>query len=357
MFDHLMNDMVFDSTLSNAFRIDDLVTAGYITYSSYFGKIAYQAGLRFEQTYFVGQMTDRDGRFEFIYPQGLRNFDKALFPSLYFSRKFNEKNEAQLNFSRKIGRPGFMQLIPFIMYADRQSVQIGNPVLAPEFINLAEINYSSIFGKSNILSSLYLRHTSNTITNFFYPSPDDPEVLIGTFINGLSSLNYGWENTYKLSINKSIDFTVNAHVFYTNIEAEQNNIRISNQGLSWNAKAIFALRLPKKWSVQINGNYEAPRFIPQGQLREIYFMDVSVNKDFNKHFTASFTVSDMFNTKRFGTFYQDQFFIQDISRRWEVRYARVNLVWKFGEPDFSFFRRRGSQRREPGSGGTEMQEM
>jgi len=357
MFDPVMSMMMFDSTLSNAFRIDDWVSAAYVNYSNMIGKIAYQAGIRFEQTYFVGQLTDREGRFEFIYPQGLKNLDKALFPSLYFSRKFNEKNEAQLNFSRKIKRPGFMQLIPFIMYADRQSVQIGNPVLAPEFINLAEVNYSAIFGKSNMLTSLYFKHTSNTITNFYYPSPDDPEILIGTFINGRSSLNYGIEQTYKYTPNRAIDFTLNANVFYTNIEAEQNGQLISNQGLSWNVKGIVSMRLPKKWSLQLNGNYEAPRFIPQGRLREIYFVDLSVNKDFNKNFTASFTVSDMFNSKRFGTFYADNFFMQDISRRWEVRYARINLIWKFGEQDFSLFRRRSAQRREPGAGGTEMQEM
>jgi outer membrane cobalamin receptor len=356
-FDHGLNEFAFDSTLSNAFRIDDLVTAAYVNYSSMWGKIAYQAGLRFEQTYFVGQMTDREGRFEFIYPRGLSNFDKALFPSLYFSRKFDKKGEVQLNFSRKIGRPGFMQLIPFIMYADRQSVQIGNPVLAPEFINLAEINYSKIMEKSNFLTSLYLRYTTDKITNFYFPSPDDPEVLIGTYINGTSSMNYGWENTYKYTPSKMMDFTLNTHVFYTDIRAEQNNQLIANQGWSWNAKVIYSLRLPKQWSIQLNGSYEAPRFIPQGRMREIYYADLSINKNFNKHFNASFTISDMFNTKRFGTFYEDQFFIQDLSRRWEVRYARINLVWKFGEPDFSFFRRKGGQRGEPGSGGTEMQEM
>src|SRR5690606_7707325 len=56
MFDHMLDEMIFDSTLSNAFRIDDFVSAAYINYSNMFGKIAYQAGLRFEQTYFVGQM-------------------------------------------------------------------------------------------------------------------------------------------------------------------------------------------------------------------------------------------------------------------------------------------------------------
>ena len=357
-FSYQTYDFEFDSTLSNMFRIDDFVGAAYVNYSNMFKKkIAYQAGLRFEQTYFVGTLPDRNESFEYIYPKGLKNLDKALFPSIYFSRKFNPKNEAQLNFSRKIKRPDFMQLIPFIMFADRQSYQIGNPVLAPEFLNMAEVNYSSIFKKGNLLTSLYFKHTTNTITNFFSPSPTDPEVLVGSYINGRSSSNFGWENTLKYSPFSMIDVTFNAHVFYTEISASQNNVLISNGGFSWNTKAMVALRLKNKLSFQVNGNYEAPRIIPQGRLREIYFMDLSVNKEFNKHWSASATLSDVFNSKQFGTFYSSEVFQQDISRRWETRYVRFNLTYKFGEPDFSFFRKRNAQRREPGSGGTDMPEM
>lgn len=357
-FNHQTEAFRFDTTLSNMFRIDDFVGAAYVNYSNMFKKkIAYQAGLRFEQTYFVGTLPDRNESFEYIYPKGLKNLDKALFPSIYFSRKFNPKNEAQLNFSRKIKRPDFMQLIPFIMFADRQSYQIGNPVLAPEFLNLAEVNYSSIFKKGNLLTSLYVKHTTNTITNFFSPSPTDPEVLVGTYINGRSSTNFGWENTMKYSLFSNIDFTLNAHVFYTEISASQNNVLISNGGFSWNTKAMISVRLKNKLSFQINGNYEAPRIIPQGRLREIYFMDLSISKEFNKHWSVSATLSDVFNSKRFGTYYSSDVFQQDISRRWETRYVRFNLTYKFGEPDFSFFRKRNAQRREPGSGGTEIPEM
>ena len=356
-FKYATFSFVNDSVLSNSFRIDDFISAAYVNYANKIGKIGYQAGLRFEQTYFVANLEETGETFSYIYPQGIDNLDKALFPSLYLSRKFNSKKEAQINFSRKIKRPGFMQLIPFIMFADRQNVQIGNPALAPEFVNLAEINYSQNFTKGSAFSSLYFRQTNGVITNFASPSPIDPEVLISTYINGDQLVDYGFEQTLRILPVKMLEATINANLFYTDISATQNQTVFRNSGFSWNVKTNLLLKLPASWNIQWNVNYEAPRFIPQGKMRAIYFTDLSINKSIGKKINIGFTASDMFNTKRFGTDISDPFYIQELSRRWESRYVRVNLTWKFGEPDFSIFRRRSSQRREPGSGGSEMQEF
>lgn len=357
-YNYEFNRYLRDTLLSNLFNIDDFVGAAYATYTNMIKKkIGVQAGLRFEQTYFIGRLPEKNQSFEYIYPRGLENLGRALFPSLYFSRKLSSKNEVQLNFSRKIRRPDFMQVIPFIMFADRQSYQIGNPVLAPEFINLAEANLSRIYSKGSLLTSFYLRHITNSITNFFYPSPTEADVLVGTFINGKTATNFGCENTVKYSPSRMIDLNLNAHVFYTEISASQNNQDFSNSGFSWNTRLITNVRLPKKWGFQVNASYEAPRIIPQGRTREIYFVDLSASKEINKSWTASLTLSDMFNTKRFGSYFESVVFRQDLSRRWETRYVRLNITYKFGEPDISIFKKRTSQRRDPGSGGTEMPEM
>jgi hypothetical protein len=120
---------------------------------------------------------------------------------------------------------------------------------------------------------------------------------------------------------------------------------------------MFSVKASKKLSFQINGSYEAPRIIPQGTINAIWFSDISCNLNINKKLSASATLSDVFNTKRYGTNYQSVSFNQDIIRRWETRYFRMNITWKFGEPDVSLFRRRNNSRRDPGSGGTEMQEL
>lgn len=353
--DQLNNSTLLDSGLSNNLRIDDFVGAAYVNYAGMWKGIGYQAGLRYEHTWFVGELTNTGETFNYIYPKSIKEIDKVLFPAIYLSKKIKDKHEFQMNYSRKIGRPGFMQLIPFIMYADRQSVQIGNPVLGPEFINLGEVNYSFTGNKGSLLTSIYARQTLYSITPIVYTSEIDPEILISSYVNGRDKLDLGWETTIKRSITKWLDFTTNANLFYTKVSLEQGGTIVNNEGFSWNIKGMLSVKASKKLNFQWNGNYEAPRIIPQGKVNPIWFMDFSCSYTFNKKFSASATLSDAFNTKQYGTFYSTDNFTQRNVRRWESRYFRVNLTWKFGEPDVSIFRRRSGGRREPGSGGTEME--
>jgi len=354
----LLNDVVTaDTGLSDAVRIDDFVGAGYFNFAGKFKDIGYQAGIRYEHTYFEGRVLNSGEVFSYIYPKSLKEADKVLFPALYLSKRFGEKQEMQLNFSRKIGRPGWMQLIPFIMFADRQSVQIGNPVLGPEFINLAEWNYSYTGSKFSTLTSIYGRQTLYSITNVVYPLESNPEVVVSTYANGRNKSDLGFENTLKGSFSSKLEGNVNSNVFYTRTDLDQNGINYINEGWSWNAKAALTWKMFEKSSLQLNGNYEAPRIIPQGRVVEIWSVDATLNMNFTKKLSLTVTASDIFNTRVFGTIYLTPTFEQKTVRRWESRHVRFMLSWKFGEPDVSVFRRRSSGRRTPGSGGSEMQEM
>jgi hypothetical protein len=352
-----------DTGLSNNFDIRDIVNAAYINYGNYFRPlgIGYQVGFRFEQTYFVGKVVDKNLTFEYIYPQGTKNLQNAIFPSIYLNRRWGLNKEAQLNFSRKINRPGWMQIMPFIMFADRQSYRIGNPNLAPEFINTAEANYNHIFNWGNLLSSAYIKVTENAITNYVYTYVDalrnDSSILVSTFINGNNAYNYGWENTMRFTMmNKKMDWTFNGHIFYTDISANSANSGVlQNRGMSWNVKAIMNYKIFWGLNLQLNGNYEAPRIIPQGTTREVYFLDISLAKDITKRMSFNFTISDVFNTKIWGAVYNTPNFTQDFTRRWESRFARITFTWRFGEIDQSLFRRKGQNQRRQDGGGDSME--
>jgi iron complex outermembrane receptor protein len=340
-----------DSALTTLFNITDNINALYVNYVGYFKRIGYQAGLRFEQTNFTSTDDNRGLSFEYKYPNGFNNLAKALFPSIYLSKKFNEKNEIQLNFSRKINRPDRMQIMPYILFSDKLNYQIGNPALAPEFINLAEANYNTIWNQGSWLTSAYLRHQQNPITSYVYASPSDSNVLITTFINGKANTSYGWENTFKFSVlNHKLDLTLSGTVFYVNINAITSEGVLENSGISWNTKAMLSYKLPAAFTAQVNGSYEAPRIIPQGTTISVYSMDFSLNKDVNKKLSLNFTINDVFNTKRFGSQFETAFVTQDLSRRRDVRFFRVGFTYRFGEWDASIFRKRKPSREGQGGG-------
>lgn len=353
LFDYTTGNYEADTFLTNAYRVDDLVNAAYVTYTAKAGKwFDYQAGLRFEQTYLVAELVGKNQTFSYLYPNGFQNLGKALFPSLYLSRKVNEYSEFQVNFSRKINRPGFRQITPFIFFADKQNYTIGNPALAPEFINLAEANYSKTFTKGNYLGSVYGRYTTDVITNFVYTLPTDSSVLVNTFTNGNSQSALGSEQTIKYNLSEKLEVTLNANVFYTRISASAGALSLNNSGFSWNAKVNALYKLPADFNLQLNTDYEAPRIIPQGRTVPTYSTDLTLSKDIKRVWSFAISVQDVFNTRRFGQRFETPTFIQDFSRRRDTRFVRITASYRFGEFDMSLLKRlrRGGQNNGGGGG-------
>lgn len=346
-----------DTSLTNDYKINELINAAYVTYSNMYKGYAYQVGLRFEQTRFTGELVGKNQRFEFYYPDSIGNLAKAFFPSLFITKRIGEKHEFQLNFTRKINRPGFMQAMPFIMFADKFNYRIGNPNLSPEFINTIEANYNKIFPKGNFFTSVYFKAIENPITNFTLPLASDTtnQILLTTFINGNTQYNFGWEKNLRYSfLNKKLDFTFNLNTYYTRISAVTGTQTIRNSGINWNTKAIISYKLPKSYTVQVNGSYEAPRIIPQGTTLDVYSVDFSIAKEVMKFMNINLIVNDVFNTRRFGTFFESASLNQEVSRRREVRFIRLSVTIRFGEMDASIFRKR-SQRRGEGGGGMDIE--
>lgn len=331
-----------DTTMSNQYVIDDMVNAAYVNYTSQtFWKINYQAGLRFEQSYYKGSITDKNQSFSYNYPSSAEDIMKSLFPGIYLSRKFDKNQEWQVNFSRKIQRPNFFQLMPFVMFADRQNYRIGNPQLKPEFRNIAEVNYNKTMTKGSYLASGYFRYEEQPITDVAYPSLDDPTVLVNTSVNGDNALRYGMEHTFKYTLFKAMDVTLNANVFYIYIRGlvVPTEPPVKAEGFAFNTKAVFSYRLPKSWTLQLNGNYESPRILLLGASIPLYSADFSVNKMISTKWNINATVSDIFNSRRMGTHYETPYYIQDLSRRRESRYFRISVTYMFGKMDASIFKK------------------
>ncbi len=342
-----------DSIMSNRYVIDDAINAAYINYSAKtFWDIGYQTGLRFEQSYYRGTIADKNLKFSYSYPSSGDNILKSLFPAIYFSKKLKKNQELQLNFSRKINRPNFFQLMPVVMFADKQNYRIGNPQLKPEFKNIAEVNYNKILSKGSFLSSGYFRYEEQPITDVAYPSQADPTVLVNTSINGDNSIRYGLENTFKYNFFKNLDWTINANVYYIYIKGivVPGQPVVKAEGYAYNAKTTISYKLPKQFTLQVNGNYESPKILLLGVANQIYSMDISLNKMIGTKWIFNATLSDVFNTRRMGTHYETPYYIQDLSRRRESRYFRFTVTYLFGKMDASIFKR-GKQMK--GLGGQE----
>lgn len=360
--------------LSNNYTIKEKVYAAYATYGNKLGSIQYQAGLRGEFSDFQGILLDKGDKFGYKYPSTSKDIWNALFPSLYLTKQLTESAEIQLNYSRKLRRPNFRQINPFIDISDPLNLQQGNPALKPEFVNSIEFNFNQQYDKGNFLAVLYWRNTqgditrySDTITAAQYAQLNnagiDPSAILNTYINAQNSNRYGAELTLQHKFLPNFDITPSINLQYRSVEAEVEKTVLSNEGFNWSAKLTSNYKLTgvtspvfKNMSFQLTGNYESARVVPQGKEKERYKMDLALRKDLLKgnKGTITFAVDDVFNTHKFGSIYDTDQFYQDSYRRWRVRSYKLTVSYKFGDNKFSFFNRKrnsGDERSPDTEGG------
>lgn len=346
--------------LSNNYRFIDQVYAGYVTYTQSIGKFGYQAGLRAESSDYVGTLISTNQKFRNQYPI-------SLFPSTFLEYRFNEKNNVQLNYSRRVNRPSFFNLIPFIDYSDSLNLSRGNPALRPEFTHSLELSYLKDLGKNNsILTSAYLKNSTNLITRyqlFEYNDVYDKMVLMNTYANANSSYAYGIEFTLKNNIKKLVDITTNVNLFNSVINGNNIAANLENEMFSWFVKMNLNFRLPKSFSLQLTCDYRSKAALQmggggwgghggwggssstaQGYTGERYSIDIALKKDFwNRKASLTFNVSDVFKTEKNITHTESPLFVQDSWRIRDQRFFRVNFSYRFGKFDASIFRRKNTR--------------
>jgi outer membrane receptor protein involved in Fe transport len=363
----LNNNTEVKLPLSTNVKYDENVYAAYTTFSDKVNTIRYQLGLRAEYSRFNGELVDSAQKFGYELPLDVSNIFDGLFPSIFLTKEVGEGKEIQLNFSRRIRRPNFWQLNPFIDINDPLNIQQGNPALRPEYVNSFEFNYNNQYEKGNFLGVLYFRNNVADITRYgdtitaeqysrLNNAAIDPNAILNTFINAQFTNRMGAEFTLNHTIG-NFEFIPNINLQYRKVKAVVGDLNLSNEGFNWETKLMFNYRFAntksailKNMNLQLTGNYESREIIPQGRNKEQFVADFAMRKDFlkNRAATVTLAVNDIFNTNRWGQIYDTENFYQDAYRRWNVRNFRLTFSYRFGNRDFNMF---GQRDRRGGGGG------
>lgn len=334
-YDKSSDSFLYDSVLSNDFLITENVNAAYVNYTRRVKKVDVQAGLRIENVNFTGEALNKPNqKFGYSYPSDIDHIFNAVFPALYLSKKLKTNNELQFNITRKLNRPRYYYLMPIVFFADKFNYRIGNPGLQPEFVNKSEINYNFVKPNFNYLTALYGQVTENSILYGAYQSSTDSSVLVNTFINGGISYTVGWENIIRITSIKNLTLSGTATPYYIAVNyVDMEGVKLKNKGFSLNSKFMLSYKLPKDFTIQLNGLYEAPKPIPQGNKTDLFFFDISLSKKIKKSFSFNLILSDVMNTKQRGTVYSTPDYYQYLIRRRESRYLKFTATWMFGKTD------------------------
>lgn len=332
------------------------VYAAYVTITSAIKNFGYEVGLRAESSDYTGVLNDTQ-TFKHNYPV-------SLFPSVFLSQKLGNKQELQANFSRRINRPNFFQLIPYTDRTDSLNITRGNPNLVPEFTNSFEVSYSKTFkNNSSFLASVYYKHTDNLITRYLDSETNATTgklELINTYENANSSYAYGAELTSVDYITKWWDLTANVNFYNSKINTSNIPGAVSQPSIfSYFGKLNNNFKLPAHFTIQLSGNYQSKTNLPvsgggqqfgppsqaqsssQGYIKPFWFADIAIKKTFLKKQNAAITVSmnDIFRTRKNEQISESPFFYQDYTRLQSPQLVRVNFTYRFGKIDISTIKR------------------
>lgn len=379
IYSWVLNQYIPITAINANYKFNDKVYASYGTYSNVIGKKTnYQLGLRVESSKYTGTLLTNGNSFGNSYPL-------SLFPSLNFTHQIDPTQDIQFSFARKINRPNFFQILPFVDYTDSLNINRGNPGLIPEFTSSLELNYQKSFkGNHSILISGYYKKTDNLITRYQVKEASSvagKDILINTYINANSSQAYGLELTSRNPVSKWLELTTNLNFYNSSINSSNLQVDLSNSLWSFFAKMNANIKLPSNFTLQLTGDYRSKSILPQGggggggmggpggggggrggggggggwggfvqtsaqgYVKPNYGFEFALKKDFlkEKRGTLTLSMNDMFKTKVFGSYSESQYFTQTNSRRRDWQVFRLNFNYRFGKVDASIFKRKNTR--------------
>ena len=318
-----------DLSRSNHFLYNENISAAYASVDAEKGKWHWQAGLRYEFTSYnarqLGNTVVRDSAFK-------RNYS-SIFPTAFVSYQLDSNNNITVRVGKRIDRPPFQNLNPFLTTLNKYTYEGGNPFIKPQYTwNFAiahtykqmlttEISYSYL---KDYFSQIFIIDSNSNNVN--------KNIIIYTRGNVGSFQNLGITETFQIPVTKWWNLTAIAvynykvikGVVWAPVEAKvsQLNVSINNQ-----------LQLKKGWSFELSGYYQTKSQIdlqewlkPQGEL------NFGVAKQIlKKKGTVKLSIRDMTWFQNYSGYSTFQNSYEPFTIKWDTRVVRLSFSWRFGQ--------------------------
>lgn len=217
----------------------------------------------------------------------------SLFPSIAYTQKLNDAHQIGVSFARRITRPSFQEMAPFLYFVDPYTFFSGNAALQPAILSSLKVDYTY---RSLITSIEYAREDSS-IAAF------QSRLIPGTNIQVMSSLNF--RRTQTVTALFALPFQV------TGWWSTQNNIMISRQEvdgfrnhLPVTVNRSFVqlnttqnIRLPRDFGFEMSGFYQSATLFGIMRIEPRWGINLGLQRALpNNKGKFTLSVDDVFNT-------------------------------------------------------------
>lgn len=258
-YDSLKADYsVLDSGRSNHFIYDENINAAYVNYNRPLGKKwSAQLGLRVENTNSNGiskgyTFSTAENKFVYTETKFKRSYTQ-LFPTVYLQYTANEKNQFVINYGRRIKRPDYEDMNPFVHFLDRYTFEQGNPNISPQFSHNVELSHTY---KGFLTTTVNYTATNDIIQQVLEQNDHTNETYIKK-ANIASAKQVGLEVTANKSITKWWSGNIYTNVYYNHFKGLVNNEPISIGITTYMVQLQQQFKFGKVWAAELSGFYRS----------------------------------------------------------------------------------------------------
>ena len=326
------SDWQLSVPLSNDLRHREYIPAAYVMYSSKLSqKLTMKAGLRFEYSR-TTLRNDKD------------HLDEAsncyfVAPNLVLNYRISDPWQFSLGLSRRISRPTYPQLNPYINLIDNNTYETGNIHLKPEKANKLDIGYSYAGQSLKVNGNAYLNYTQDYINQIAYI---DQNILVMTYINGNQYLNTGVEHNIRWSAQRWLGVDVGCNVFYTKSRGTSQGVTFrrsatsgdaclsKNDGWTCNGNASLNIMPIQGMTIQAQYIVTTPQYFPQFTTKTIHYCNLGIRQQLpKKGVTLSALLTDVFNTRRWDISSDNSVYTLVNNSKNRSRIFWLGISWNF----------------------------
>lgn len=289
-FEILKDDQwVNDPGNTNHFIYKENVNAAYLNLSKKLKKgWSVNVGVRGEQTITHTDQMNSDSL--------NKNNYFELFPNVSLSKMINPNNILSLSYARRIDRPDYQSLNPFIYYVDEYTYREGNPFLKPQFVNSAELSYTFHRKYSAVLN---YSHTSDVITRII-------RQVDSTHVDYQTQGNLSKLNSLTLTLGIPIKITPWWHTynslqgFYDMYDGIYNGYLLDKGITRFMLYTQQSFTLPAGFKGELTGMYQNKSIIGPSVLQPFGILSAGISKSLLKDkATLKLNVQDILQSMRF----------------------------------------------------------
>ena len=322
---------------SNHFLYEENINAAYVSINKKWKKWSTQAGLRLENTTSKGKQVLNDSSFTRKYT--------SLFPTFYLNYELNKNNTLTFSYGRRIERPNYQDLNPFLWFLDSLTFRQGNPYLLPQYSNNFELRHSYKGGLTtsvsyaitdDVISQILKQNTEKRIT---YLTTDN----VAKFRNIGFSVNAPFKPAKWWNVNAFANVYNNKYTgfYYNSYTGNNDPLDISYTSFMVNVSNTFTFT--KGWTAEISGFYRGKGVEQLSISDPMYFMSLGGQKTVLKgKGTVRLNIRDPFHWQvyRGKTVYSD--IDLRVYNKWDNRSATITFSYRFGKSGVAQARRRKS---------------